>query len=324
MNDATRASVSATRYDRSACQIGVVHLGFGAFHRAHQAVYIDDYLQASGDLRWGIAAVNLRGAETGHFDITRADIARHDGYYLKSYSAEGEVALRRVRSHVHFADWSVAQTEAEALLSKASVHLVTITVTESGYYTDPNGDLNTKDATIAAEAAGGNPQSVYAYLRAALGPTARIAADLRAIAPAKCICRIRIAGWVDQHEGVAIAVRAVRPWWRVVVGKVLHGCQIGIEQSHLLSIVTKAPTENPRNRESDAIAEFKGGQVIDQKDPLARSDNTERIVFGKGKLNSERKLHIGEVNMACPDVGELDIFELAALKETRVDFSGAW
>ena len=66
-------------YDRSACQVGVVHLGFGAFHRAHQAVYIDDYMDVSGDLRWGIAAVNLRGSER---DIltTAADIDTHDGY----------------------------------------------------------------------------------------------------------------------------------------------------------------------------------------------------------------------------------------------------
>jgi mannitol-1-phosphate/altronate dehydrogenase len=62
----------------------------------------------------------------------------------------------------------VAQAQSEALLSKPSVHLVTITVTESGYYTDSNGDLNTADATIASEVAGNTPHSVYGYLRAAL------------------------------------------------------------------------------------------------------------------------------------------------------------
>lgn len=173
MNDATHTTISATRYDRSDCQIGVVHLGFGAFHRAHQSVYIDDYMEISRDLRWGIAAVNLRGSETGHFEAASADITYNDGYYLKSYSAEGEVALRRVRSHVHFANWFTAQIEAEALLSEPSVHLVTITVTESGYYTDPNGDLNASDPTISAEISGGKPQSVYGYLRAALGKRAK-------------------------------------------------------------------------------------------------------------------------------------------------------
>ena len=111
MNDATHTAITATSYDRSACQIGVVHLGFGAFHRAHLAVYMDDYMQVSGDLRWGIAAVNLRGSESDKFELAKADIARHDGYYLKSISADGEVALRRVRAHTHFSDWATAQDE---------------------------------------------------------------------------------------------------------------------------------------------------------------------------------------------------------------------
>ncbi len=169
MNDATHAPLSATTYDRSACQVGVVHLGFGAFHRAHQAVYLDDYMETSGDLNWGIAAVNLRGSETGHFETAKADITRNDGYYLKSYSSDGAVTVRMVRPHIAFADWSTERKKAEALLSNPTVHLVTITVTESGYYTDPNVDLNTADATIAAEIKGRAPQSVYGYLRAALG-----------------------------------------------------------------------------------------------------------------------------------------------------------
>ena len=168
MNSEVLSHVYATNYDRAACKIGVVHLGFGAFHRAHQAVYLDDYMHASGDLNWGVAAVNLRGAEAAQFKTAYEDIERHDGYYLKSVSHDGQVELRRVRSHVGFADWSLAKQDTEELLSKPSVHLVTITVTESGYYTDPNGDLNKADPIIAAEIDGGAAQSVYGYLRAAL------------------------------------------------------------------------------------------------------------------------------------------------------------
>lgn len=168
MNSAARPHVFATKYARADCQIGVVHLGYGAFHRAHQAVYFDDYMERTGDTRWGIAAVNLRASEAEHFGTAKADVARHDGYYLKSFSAAGEVALRRVRSHVAFSDWSAAPQSSEALLSLNTVHLVTITVTESGYYTDPQGNLNTADPVIAAEITGGTAQSVYGYLRAAL------------------------------------------------------------------------------------------------------------------------------------------------------------
>lgn len=151
----------------------MVHLGFGAFHRAHQSVYLDDYMETSEDLRWGIAAVNLRKSEALQFKAAQDDIKRHDGYYLKTYSPDGKVELRRVRSHVRFVDWSIAKEECEALLSLPSVHIVTITVTESGYYTDPRGELNLADPTIEAEVAGEISETVYAWLSAAL--TERVA-----------------------------------------------------------------------------------------------------------------------------------------------------
>lgn len=169
MNSSTETDqIAATGYDRSTCQVGVVHLGFGAFHRAHQAVYLDDYMELSGDLRWGIAAVNLRDSEAEHFKIAEQDNKLHDGYFLKTYSSDGSVELRRVRSHVRFSDWSVAPADSEDLLSLPTVHMVTITVTESGYYTDPNGDLNLAHPTIKAEVSGELTESVYAYLRIAL------------------------------------------------------------------------------------------------------------------------------------------------------------
>ena len=184
MNALAQTSITATTYDRAACDIGVVHLGFGAFHRSHQSVYFDDYMNKTGDLRWGIAAVNLRATEASHFSDAEADVKRHDGYYLKSYSAANEVALRRVRSHVEFVDWSDTADKAEALLSKPSVHLVTITVTESGYFTDPDGDLNLADPTIQGEVKGGKPQSVYGFLRAAL--IARVATTAAPLTIACC------------------------------------------------------------------------------------------------------------------------------------------
>jgi len=85
MNIAEAELITATTYDRSKCDVGVVHLGFGAFHRAHQSVYIDDYMDKTGDIRWGIAAVNLRASESDLFKIAEKDIEQHDGYYLKSY-----------------------------------------------------------------------------------------------------------------------------------------------------------------------------------------------------------------------------------------------
>lgn len=155
----------ATRYDRSAVRAGIVHVGFGAFHRAHQAVYVDDYMDATGDLNWGIAAVNLRASESMAFNQA---VAMPNGYVLKTTTPQGDTVYRRVRPHVHSADWSQDATKAEALLANADVHAVTITVTESGYYLNADGSLNTKHPVVAAELRGAAAQSVYGYLSAAL------------------------------------------------------------------------------------------------------------------------------------------------------------
>lgn len=107
-----------TSYDKNECQTGIVHIGYGAFHRAHQSVYVDDYMELTKDLRWGIVAVNLRNE--GRREI--------EDYVLKTPSK-----YRIVRSHLDFIDWTKNRTIAKHLLTLPSVKLITITVTESGY-----------------------------------------------------------------------------------------------------------------------------------------------------------------------------------------------
>jgi D-arabinitol 4-dehydrogenase len=110
-----------TSYKKSDVQTGIVHIGYGAFHRAHQAVYVDDYMERTGDLRWGIVAVNLRNE--GFRDI--------DDYILRTPSS-----YRLVRSHLDYIDWTKNRTVAKNMLALPSVHMVTVTVTESAYTSD--------------------------------------------------------------------------------------------------------------------------------------------------------------------------------------------
>jgi len=66
LDDTTLAQVPSAferpRYDRGAPRVGIVHLGLGAFHRAHQAIYTDDALASRGG-DWAIAGVSLRSAD---------------------------------------------------------------------------------------------------------------------------------------------------------------------------------------------------------------------------------------------------------------------
>ena len=158
------APLTTSGYTQADCAPGILHLGYGAFHRAHQAFYVDRYMQQSGDLRWGIIAVNLRGADAGRF---AADQYAQD-YVLKTVSAAGMEEYHALRPHLDFVDWSAEPEAAEKLAALPEISLITITVTESGYYLDDSGRLNLKDPLLAQELAGGHAHSVYAYLHAGL------------------------------------------------------------------------------------------------------------------------------------------------------------
>ena len=159
------AGLMRTKYDRDATRIGVVHVGVGAFHRAHQAIYFDDLMEATGNLNWAIAGVNLRPAQSQ--DINRL---QQNGceYVVKSYDPDGGLEFRQVRSHKIMLDWSVDPQKAEIIVAEPTVQLVTITVTEGGYCLSDDGQIDMDNPEIVAELNGNGSSSIYAYLRAAL------------------------------------------------------------------------------------------------------------------------------------------------------------
>jgi fructuronate reductase len=156
-------SVRKPHYDRSDVTIGIVHLGIGAFHRAHQAVYTDDVL-ASGDHRWGILGASLRSPET------RDALAPQDGLYtIAVRSAEG-TAHRVIGSVTRLV---VAPENPEALIAAMAdpqVKIVSLTVTEKGYCIDPaTGRLDERHLDIVHDVANPDqPRSAPGYLLAAL------------------------------------------------------------------------------------------------------------------------------------------------------------
>ena len=53
------------------CKIGIVHLGVGNFHRAHQALYINNYIEKTNDKNWSICGINLRKEEKENFNFLK-------------------------------------------------------------------------------------------------------------------------------------------------------------------------------------------------------------------------------------------------------------
>jgi fructuronate reductase len=121
-------------YDRSAVTPGIVHLGIGAFHRAHQAVYTDAAL--ADDPSWGIVGASLRSS------ATRDALAPQDGLYTLAVRSGEEERLRVIGAVGRVL---VAPEETAALLSAMAdprVRIVSLTITEKGYCHDPaTGEL---------------------------------------------------------------------------------------------------------------------------------------------------------------------------------------
>ena len=158
---------------------GVVHLGLGAFTRAHQAVYTADALAAGPDRAWGTCGVTQRSPAVVE------QLRPQDGLYsVLTRSAAGS-ALQVVST---VQDVLFAQEETDrllALLAAPATRLVTLTVTEKGYRHDPaTGRLRTADPDVAADLAGRPPVTVVGQL--ARGRPARRAADAGPVSVLSC------------------------------------------------------------------------------------------------------------------------------------------
>jgi fructuronate reductase len=143
-------------YDRGAVDIGIVHFGPGAFHRVHQAWFVEKLL--ANDPRWGICAVSL------HSTDVRDALVPQDGLYTlaaldesTSYQIVG--ALKQTL---------VAPENPQAVLEQLCARrtrVVTITVTEKGYCLGADGNLDMAHADIRRDL--GSPQapgSLIGYL----------------------------------------------------------------------------------------------------------------------------------------------------------------
>ncbi len=129
------AEVQRPAYDRSAIKTGIVHLGVGAFHRAHQAVYTDDVL--ARDPSWGIVAASLRSPDT--YDALQPQ----DGLYTLSVRSQKGEALRVVGSIRGVIVAPQAIDDLLDVMADAQTRIVTLTVTEKGYCHDQaTGKLN--------------------------------------------------------------------------------------------------------------------------------------------------------------------------------------
>ena len=159
----TEASLHSARpgtilptYDRAATRFGIVHIGPGAFHRAHQAYYVDTLLHS--DKRWAISALSLKS--TGLRDALESQ----QGLY--TLVELGATPKARVIGAIR--ELLVGSTDAErafARLSSRDTRIVSMTVTEKGYCLDARNELDATNADIAHDLTHpGTPRSTIGWI----------------------------------------------------------------------------------------------------------------------------------------------------------------
>ena len=159
------ANVAVPRYDRASLSPGILHFGVGNFHRAHQAVYLDDLFNAGLDHDWALIGAGVFEAERKGRDILKSQ----DWLTTVVEQDEGHMVARVTAA---MSDYLVpADTDAIlAALADPRIRIVSLTITEGGYFIDPASQkFNPEHPQIVADAQNpGRPKTVFGLILAGL------------------------------------------------------------------------------------------------------------------------------------------------------------
>ena len=182
MTTSLTESPLAPDYDRSAMTTGIVHIGVGGFHRAHEAAYLDRLMRRragagprggaptaprSSCLEWGICGVGLLPGDARMRDA----LASQDHLYTLLRKHPGGLRDPAVIGSIH--DYRLAPDAPEAvltLLSAPTTRIVSLTITEGGYNIDEaTGEFRTFSPGAVHDAAHpGEPTTAFGYIVEAL------------------------------------------------------------------------------------------------------------------------------------------------------------
>ncbi|MEV4813540.1 mannitol dehydrogenase family protein [Micromonospora avicenniae] len=152
------ATFTPPEVDPRALRVGVVHLGIGAFHRAHQAVFTELAMAAAGRDDWGIAGVTQRSTSV------RDQLKPQDGLYTVLERGPGAAPPRVVGSVREVLFGAGDPATVVDRIADPAVRVVALTVTEKGYRRDGTGRLDRSDPEVAADLGGGPPRTVVGQL----------------------------------------------------------------------------------------------------------------------------------------------------------------
>ncbi|WP_407494930.1 mannitol dehydrogenase family protein [Pseudooceanicola sp. MF1-13] len=125
--------IQTPRYDRQAVTPGIVHIGVGNFHRAHQAWYLHRLMQDGKALDWGIIGAGVRAFD----DQQRQKLAAQDFLTTLIELDPAGTSAEVVGSMIGFIPVTDGHGPLITQMSDPAIRIVSLTVTEGGYYLDP-------------------------------------------------------------------------------------------------------------------------------------------------------------------------------------------
>ena len=155
--------ISTPSYDRRAASVGIVHFGFGNFHRSHQAMYLDRLMESGAGLDWGICGVGVLPQDEAMRDVMRAQDCL---FTLVLRHPDGSLEPRVVGSVLEYL-WGPEDADAVyARLGDPAVRIVSLTVTEGGYLKNPaTGAFDASHASVVHDLDHlEDPRTAFAYI----------------------------------------------------------------------------------------------------------------------------------------------------------------
>lgn len=141
-------AVALPGYDRSRVTAGILHVGLGNFHRAHQAVYLDELFALGRDTDWGILGAGVMPGDAA----MRSDLAAQDWLYSVTEEDADSERVRIVGSLTGFVPVASGHGPIRGALDDPAIRILSLTVTEGGYYLDPSkGGFNAEHPDIRAD-----------------------------------------------------------------------------------------------------------------------------------------------------------------------------
>lgn len=164
-NSQLNEEVITPSYNRSRLKTKIVHLGFGAFHRAHQGLFTDEVATKS-DSDWGYCEVNLFGGE----ELVQS-LREQNHLYTVAEKGANKIDTKVIGSVVESLHSSLDGTQVILdKMAEPQVAIVSMTITEKGYCCDPaTGILDSENPLIVHDLANpSTPKSAIGYIVQAL------------------------------------------------------------------------------------------------------------------------------------------------------------